>query len=422
MTDKPQNMYCIHCGKEIPANVQFCPYCGANQAGVQADDPTNPASTTVTPEQQPQPERPQKVNMLTAFQQGLVDMFTIGKRTSRAGFWWLYLDIFLIGLVLEFLLSPLLKQLAFSGDFVWVFLLFLLSIPYAMTTVGLFTAEIRRLHDTNRSGHFLWLLLIPLVGPIIVIVLLAQKANPAGQRFDKASQHKSWIKQWWTWVILALVAVATTALFNFSAPFMDPNTLAQSDTTTQTKDDGNAQAEDTDTTDDDAADDTANESSDTDTIDLGDDSIDIADKQNYTTTFSETWSESTFAIDKVTVYKTDGEYTQGSGHDKSSFNGIVKVHMNIDAGRDINAYPTQATLSTNDGQQVDADLSDSDDFDGELDSGTQSDGYIYFLLPKLKDVSDLSSIRLKWSADYDTDDYDDDDAYKDFDVTVQLNQ
>jgi len=417
MTDKP-NMYCIHCGKEIPANVQFCPYCGTDQSGVQSDNDAPTSAAVTTAGQHPQPDQPQKMNMLTALKQGLTEMFTIGKRTSRAGFWWLYLDIFIIGLILNLILSPLLKQLAFSGDSVWLLLLFLLSIPYAVTTVTLFTAEIRRLHDTNRSGHFLWLLLIPLVGPIIVIVFLAQKAKPAGQRFDKATQPKAWVKQWWTWVILVLIAVATTAMFNLSARYMDPSVWEQS-ATSQTQNDGNAKAEDTDTTDDD--DDTDDEGSD-DTIDLGDSSIDIADKKAYTTTFSETWSESTFAIDKVTVYKTDGDYTQGSGHDKTSFNGVVKVHMNIDAGRDINAYPSQATLSTNDGQQVDSDLADSDDFDGELDSGTQSDGNVYFLLPTLDDVSDLSSIRLKWSADYDTDDYDDDNAYKDFDVTVQLNQ
>ncbi|MEQ6218301.1 hypothetical protein ABMB44_05760 [Levilactobacillus brevis] len=67
-------------------------------------------------------------------------------------------------------------------------------------------------------------------------------------------------------------------------------------------------------------------------------------------------------------------------------------------------------------------MTDSDDFDGDLDSGTQTDGNIYFLLPSLDEISDLSDIRLKWSADYDTDDYDDDNDYKDFDVTLQLNQ
>ncbi|WP_157054393.1 DUF4352 domain-containing protein [Levilactobacillus paucivorans] len=94
--------------------------------------------------------------------------------------------------------------------------------------------------------------------------------------------------------------------------------------------------------------------------------------------------------------------------------------MNIDAGRDINAFPTQATLSTDDGQQVEADSFDSDSFDGSLNSGTHSDGNIYFLIPKLNDVSDISSIRLKWLAYYETDNIDDDNSHKDFDVSIHL--
>ena len=43
----------------------------------------------------------------------------------------------------------------------------------------------RRLHDTNRSGGFYFLALIPLVGAIILIVLLALPSNSAGARFDR---------------------------------------------------------------------------------------------------------------------------------------------------------------------------------------------------------------------------------------------
>ncbi|MEE2219449.1 DUF4352 domain-containing protein, partial [Klebsiella pneumoniae] len=146
-----------------------------------------------------------------------------------------------------------------------------------------------------------------------------------------------------------------------------------------------------------------------------------ADQKAYSTSFTDSsWAKSTFKIDKVTVYKTDGTYTSGSGNDKKDFNGVVKVHMSIHAGQDISAYPTQAKLSTNDGQQVEADM-DSDDFDGDLNSGTDSDGNVYFVLSKLSSVKDITSIRLKWDASYDTDDYDDDNAYKTFDTTLNLN-
>ena len=43
----------------------------------------------------------------------------------------------------------------------------------------------RRLHDTNRSGAYYFLGLIPIAGPIILLVFLASASNPAGARFDQ---------------------------------------------------------------------------------------------------------------------------------------------------------------------------------------------------------------------------------------------
>lgn len=42
---------------------------------------------------------------------------------------------------------------------------------------------VRRLHDTNRSGWFLLLALIPLVGAIILIVFFAQDSTTGENRF-----------------------------------------------------------------------------------------------------------------------------------------------------------------------------------------------------------------------------------------------
>ena len=44
----------------------------------------------------------------------------------------------------------------------------------------------RRLHDTNRSGGYFFLALIPFVGSIILLVFMLLDSNPAGARFDRA--------------------------------------------------------------------------------------------------------------------------------------------------------------------------------------------------------------------------------------------
>ena len=42
---------------------------------------------------------------------------------------------------------------------------------------------IRRLHDTNRSGWFLLLVLIPLVGAIVLIIFLVQEGTPGDNQY-----------------------------------------------------------------------------------------------------------------------------------------------------------------------------------------------------------------------------------------------
>ncbi|ARN90035.1 DUF805 domain-containing protein [Levilactobacillus brevis] len=404
--DNHSSKYCIHCGKEIPSNVDFCPFCGTKQSlNNQADEPLVPKA------------KPVKPNMISALKLGFTDMFSIKKRMSRADFWWLYLDILIIGIILNIILGTTFEGLAYSYNTLWFVFLFIISIIYSMSSVIIFTSEIRRLHDTNKSGHFLWLLLIPLVGPILTIIFLAQRSNDLGSRFDGIPHTKPWFKKWWTWLILVVCTFFTTIALNSALQYVNNYSFYQSSLSNNTGSNGTATTASSSTSDE-----TSTTSSDDDTLNLGDSDLDIADSKVFDTDSTQTWAGSTFDIDKVTIYQTDGDYTQGSGKDKKTINGVVKVHMEIDAGRDISAYPTQATLSTSDGQQVDADMTDSDDFDGDLDSGTQTDGNIYFLLPSLDEISDLSDIRLKWSADYDTDDYDDDNDYKDFDVTLQLNQ
>ncbi|GAA2125439.1 hypothetical protein GCM10009825_01760 [Arthrobacter humicola] len=45
--------------------------------------------------------------------------------------------------------------------------------------------SVRRLHDANMSGWMYLLVLVPLVGPILILVFLAQGPRPEGQRFDR---------------------------------------------------------------------------------------------------------------------------------------------------------------------------------------------------------------------------------------------
>ncbi|WP_048000873.1 DUF805 domain-containing protein [Lactiplantibacillus herbarum] len=421
-----ESKFCINCGKEIPANATFCSFCGTTQETVASTE----GHDTNSLNQNNEPNQPEHVNMWTALKLGMRQTFTWSQRITRPQYWWLYLDLMLISLVLTIVFGITVYNhpaLIFNPLHVNPLQLILLLIYSALLTwisVMQFTAGVRRLHDSNRSAHYLWYYFIPLAGPFLIIVFLCQRSNATGKRFDHSASHPTpWTHKWWTWCILVLCTLAYAAFVNATARAnaIDSalTTTSKTNSNNSYNDSGSATTASSDSDSDSETSDSSDSSSNSITID--DDDIDIADQKSYSASFTDSsWANSTFKIDKVTVYKTDGTYTNGSGSDKKDFNGIVKVHMSIHAGRDISAYPTQAKLSTNDGQQVEADI-DSDDFDGDLNKGTDADGNLYFILPKLSTVESITSIRLKWDANYDTDNYDDDNAYKTFDTSLNLN-
>jgi len=93
-------------------------------------------------------------------------------RASRSEFWWLYLFNFLVGVVLAILIAiaPVFRVVEFLYDL-------------AIIVPGL-ALNARRLHDTNRSGWWQLLVLIPIVGWIILLVWYILPEKPEGARFD----------------------------------------------------------------------------------------------------------------------------------------------------------------------------------------------------------------------------------------------
>ncbi len=86
-------------------------------------------------------------------------------RAGRAEFWWFVLANFLIYIVLAILMNV-------------ASIFFVLYIVYAIgTIIPSIGVAIRRLHDTNKSGWFLLIGLIPFVGVIILIVFYATEGT-----------------------------------------------------------------------------------------------------------------------------------------------------------------------------------------------------------------------------------------------------
>jgi uncharacterized membrane protein YhaH (DUF805 family) len=108
---------------------------------------------------------------------------TFAGRSTRAEFWWFALFVWIVQAVLYI---PLMASLPDSGEdasgafWVWVALLTIFALvmllPYISVTV-------RRLHDSDRSGWWYWISLVPCIGGIWLIILLVTPSTPGQNRF-----------------------------------------------------------------------------------------------------------------------------------------------------------------------------------------------------------------------------------------------
>jgi uncharacterized membrane protein YhaH (DUF805 family) len=94
-------------------------------------------------------------------------------RASRSEYWWFVLFIFLayfgVAVVAEIAKAPAL----------------ILVVPLALLLPQL-AAGVRRLHDTGKSGWWYLICLVPYVGGIVVLVLLAQGSQASTNQYGPA--------------------------------------------------------------------------------------------------------------------------------------------------------------------------------------------------------------------------------------------
>lgn len=96
-------------------------------------------------------------------------------RANRAEYWWYFLANLIVAVVLQLLGNV-------SSIFSIVYLLYAL----AVFIPGLAVA-IRRLHDTDKSGWFVLLALIPCVGVIILLVFFASEGTKGPNKYGASA-------------------------------------------------------------------------------------------------------------------------------------------------------------------------------------------------------------------------------------------
>jgi uncharacterized membrane protein YhaH (DUF805 family) len=116
---------------------------------------------------------PQKTGFIDAIKKGFKGYVVWNARSTRSEYWWWTLFAIIVAIV-----SSILDSIIFGGD------LGSISPIYSITTLALFlpglSVWIRRLHDIDRTGWWVWIGLIPIVGFIILLIftLLPSKMEP----------------------------------------------------------------------------------------------------------------------------------------------------------------------------------------------------------------------------------------------------
>ncbi len=110
---------------------------------------------------------------------------TFSGRAARSEFWWWVLFVMVVNIVLSWVDIALFGTVetgvgSVSGytDMPVFSSLFLLG-----TLLPSISVAVRRLHDRDKSGWWYWLILVPLVGPIILLVWFILEGTRGANRF-----------------------------------------------------------------------------------------------------------------------------------------------------------------------------------------------------------------------------------------------
>ena len=110
------------------------------------------------------------MTFVKAIESSLSQYMTFRGRAARSEFWFFYLFSIIcsvVAIIIDNILGTQFKNIdSLSGG--------LYGYVYLLVALGLFIPNlsvfVRRLHDTNRSGWWYWILLIPLIGVILLLV------------------------------------------------------------------------------------------------------------------------------------------------------------------------------------------------------------------------------------------------------------
>jgi uncharacterized membrane protein YhaH (DUF805 family) len=113
------------------------------------------------------------VDFQGAIRNQIANVLNFQGRASRSAYWWYALALLIVDVVLQ-----IISGVAGSSALTLLVSLILLVAGLSGLSVG-----IRRLHDTDKSGWWILIGIIPIIGTIILLVFLCTRGTPGPNRF-----------------------------------------------------------------------------------------------------------------------------------------------------------------------------------------------------------------------------------------------
>ena len=160
-------MKCQTCGHDNPADAKFCGGCGTNLISAEASMGA---------------ELPM-VGFGEAISQGFRNYATFSGRATRAENWWWVLFTLLAGIMLA-VVDIVTRTMGMFGDLGLLGQLFELAVLVPSLALGA-----RRLHDINRTGWWLLLLFVIVIGWIVLIMWAIKQGNKGPNKYGPDPRH-----------------------------------------------------------------------------------------------------------------------------------------------------------------------------------------------------------------------------------------
>jgi uncharacterized membrane protein YhaH (DUF805 family) len=112
----------------------------------------------------------------------LQDYANFQGRSQRSEYWWFLLFALIVGFVIGIIQGILAAIIGNAGTMIGSLITIVFELGILVPSIAV---TVRRLHDLDRSGWWIFIALVPILGPILLIIWYCTKGSLGPNRFGE---------------------------------------------------------------------------------------------------------------------------------------------------------------------------------------------------------------------------------------------